>query len=220
MILLKSLCGSLGDSELVGEGNRGMKIIGITGGVGAGKSMLLTYIENHYSCRVIYADLTAKRLQEKGNGCYEELVRLLGTGVLCVDGSIDRQKMAQSIFHDQKLLAGVNAILHPAVKRTILAEIKKEADTGKVDYFFIEAALLIEEHYDEICDELWYIYADEDARRRRLMETRGYMETKADAIMSSQLSEEEFRRHCRVVIDNSGEPEEAYRQIDMQLGGR
>lgn len=197
-----------------------MKIIGITGGVGAGKSMLLAYIESHYSCRVIYADLTAKQLQAKDSGCYEELVGLLGSDVLCKDGSIDRQKMAQRIFHDQELLAKVNAILHPAVKRTILAEIKKEADAGKTDYFFIEAALLIEEHYDEICDELWYIYANEDVRRRRLVETRGYTETKADAIMNSQLPEEDFRRHCRVVIDNSGEPEEAYRQIDMQLGGR
>lgn len=197
-----------------------MKIIGITGGVGAGKSMLLAYIESHYSCRVIYADVMAKQLQEKGGACYEQLVGLLGASVLSEDGSIDKGRMAQLIFSDRELLAAVNAILHPAVKQAVLAEIQKERTAGRADYFFIEAALLIEEHYDEICDELWYIYADEDARRKRLADTRGYTETKTDAIMKSQLAEERFRMECQVVIDNSRTPQEAYEQIDRQLGGR
>lgn len=196
-----------------------MKIIGITGGVGAGKSMLLSYIERHYPCRVLYADVTAKQLQEKGGACYTQLVRLLGSEVLSGDGRIDKKKMAQKIFADGTLLAAVNAIVHPAVKRTILAEIQKERTAGRVDYFFIEAALLIEEHYDEICDELWYIYADEDVRVKRLADARGYAEEKTEAIMKNQLAEEAFRRHCRVVIDNSRTPEEAYAQIDRQLGG-
>ncbi|MCM1538865.1 MAG: dephospho-CoA kinase [bacterium] len=196
-----------------------MKIIGITGGVGAGKSMLLSYIERHYPCRVVYADVTAKQLQEKGGACYTQLVRLLGSEVLSEDGRIDKTKMAQKIFADDTLLAAVNAIVHPAVKQTILAEIQKERTAGQVGYFFIEAALLIEEHYDEICDELWYIYADEDARVKRLADARGYAEEKTEAIMKNQLAEEAFRRHCRVVIDNSRTPEEAYAQIDRQLGG-
>ena len=197
-----------------------MKIIGITGGVGAGKTMLLAYIESHYPCRVIYADLAAKQLQEKGTDCYSQLLELLGESVLSEDLSIDKRKMAQRIFEDDRLLAAVNAILHPAVKRYILSEIKKEQAAGRMDYFFIEAALLIEEHYDEICDELWYIYADEPMRRKRLICARGYTETKTDAIMKSQLKEEAFRGNCQVVIDNSGTPEDAYKQIDMQLGGR
>ena len=197
-----------------------MEIIGITGGVGAGKSMLLSYIEDHYPCRVIYADLAAKQLQEKGSDCYSQLIELLGESVLCEDLSIDKGKMAQRIFADECLLEKVNAIIHPAVKQYILAEIQKEQTAGRVDYFFIEAALLIEEHYDEICDELWYIYADEPARRKRLASARGYTKTKTDAIMKSQLTEETFRRYCKVVINNSGTPQEAYRQIGMQLGGR
>lgn len=182
--------------------------------------MLLTYIEDHYPCRVIYADAAAKQLQEKGSACYGELVGLLGESILCGDGTIDKQRMAKKIFSDKRLLEGVNGILHPAVKRYVLAEIEKEKAAGRVDYFFIEAALLIEEHYDEICHELWYIYADEDMRRERLIDTRGYTKEKAEAIMESQLPEETFRRYCQVVIDNSGTLEEAYKQIDMQLGGR
>ncbi len=196
-----------------------MRIIGITGGVGAGKSQLLAYIESHYSCRVIYADEAAHRVRETGTACHESLVALLGTDILDESGRIDKARMAQKIFSDDELLRGVNAIIHPAVRRYILEEIALEKAAGKVDYFFIEAALLIEERYDLICDELWYIYADRDIREKRLMETRGYTKEKAEAIMASQLGDEEFRRHCQVVIDNGGSLEEAYRQIDGQLGG-
>ena len=81
----------------------------------------------------------------------------------------------------------------------------------------LEAALLIEEHYDEICDELWYIYTREDIRRERLMASRGYSTEKVDRIFASQLTEEVYREHCRVVIDNNGSEAEAFRQIERAL---
>ncbi len=196
-----------------------MRIIGITGGVGAGKTRLLAYIESHYSCRVIYADAAAHRMQEPGTACYERLTALLGGDVLDREGRIDRARMAEKIFRDDALLSGVNAIVHPAVREYIEKEIDSERALGRIDYFFIEAALLIEERYDLICDELWYIYADREVRRQRLINERGYSGQKADAIMASQLKEEEFRMHCQVVIDNSASLSDAYAQIDRQLGG-
>lgn len=81
----------------------------------------------------------------------------------------------------------------------------------------MEAALLIEDKYDEICDELWYIYADEHVRRERLKQDRGYTEHKIDEIMASQLSEEEFSDHCDFEIDNSGDLEDTIRQIDQRM---
>lgn len=77
---------------------------------------------------------------------------------------------------------------------------------------------MIEEHYDEICDELWYIYAEDSIRISRLMESRGYSRQKALQIMKGQLLEEEFRRGCQFVIDNSGKLETALEQIDRKLG--
>ena len=79
-------------------------------------------------------------------------------------------------------------------------------------------ALLIEDGYKKICDELWYIYADENRRRDRLRKSRGYSDEKINAIFASQLSEELFRRNCTHVIDNSGSVEESYRQIRSILG--
>lgn len=195
-----------------------MKVIGITGGVGSGKSALLAYIKEHYSCRIILADQAAHQVKEPGQPCYEKLVELLSKEILDEDGTIHKEKMAAKIFSDEKLLEAVNAMIHPAVKEMILSEIQKERIKGEVQYFFVEAALLIEGGYLKIVDEMWYIYAEEKVRRQRLSLSRGYSEEKIDSIMASQLSEAEFRECCNVVIDNSRSLEEAIRQIDRELG--
>lgn len=194
-----------------------MKLIGITGGVGAGKSQLLSYIEKNCNCRILMADNAAHTVKEPGQPCYERLVALLGTDILQQDGLIDRQKMAAAIFSKEDMLKKVNEIIHPAVKEYILSEIQKERAAGKKDAFFVEAALLIEDGYEQILDELWYIYADREVRRQRLKASRGYSDEKVAQIISSQLSEEEFRKHCKVVIDNSRSLSDTYMQIDERL---
>ena len=91
------------------------------------------------------------------------------------------------------------------------------AEKAGTEYVFVEAALLIEEKYDEICDELWYIYADEEVRKERLIEGRGYSEKKVREIMANQLSEDEFSSHCDFEIDNSGDFEETKKQLDHRM---
>ena len=110
--------------------------------------------------------------------------------------------------------ARMNGIVHPSVKAYVIAEAKRERQEGKLALLVLEAALLIEEHYDEICDELWYIYTREEIREARLMESRGYSREKVQQIFSSQLKEAEYRKHCSVVIDNNEGLEEMQRQID------
>lgn len=197
-----------------------MKVIGITGGIGAGKSQILTYLKKVSNCRVLEADKVANALKEPGQPCYEPLVALLGREILDEGGRIGRERMAAAIFGRAKLREQVNEIIHPAVKRYILDAIETEKNERVIDYFFIEAALLIEDGYVTICDELWYIYADEAERRRRLSADRGYSREKIDAIMASQLTDGQFRQHCRVVIDNSRTLKEAYVQIEKALEGK
>ena len=87
----------------------------------------------------------------------------------------------------------------------------------EIDFFVLEAALLIEDHYDQLLDELWYVYANPDVRAKRLKESRNYSEEKIAGIMSSQLSEEAFRKHCKVMINNDSDLEYLYFQIDNHL---
>jgi len=194
-----------------------MKTIGITGGIGAGKTQILEYIKEKYDCEMILADKLAYELECPGHECYDHIVDLLGEQILREDGFIDKNKMASAIFADETIVEKVNSIIHPAVKKEILFRIDKCRAEGKKKLFFVEAALLIEEGYDLILDELWYIYASEDVRRSRLKQSRGYSDEKIDSILSKQLRDEEFRSHCRITIDNSGDLTDTYKQIDDAL---
>ena len=180
-----------------------MKFIGITGGVGAGKSKILDYLAGKPNVRV----MIAHDLMEPGTACYERLrERFRNEDIYCEDGHFDRLKLASVIFSDEDKREQLNAIVHPAVKEYVKQQLLEERRQGQLQLLVLEAALLIEEHYDEICDELWYINT-----------SRGYSDAKVDQIFASQLSEEEYERHCKVVIDNNGLPEQTFAQIDEAL---
>jgi len=191
--------------------------IGITGGVGCGKSSVLDYIAGNYNCVIVIADDIGNKVKEPGQACFDELVELMGKDVLGDDGYIDKKKMADKIFADPVLLEKANNIIHPAVKEYILKLKAEEMKKGEKDYFFIEAALLIECGYRAYTDELWYIYAPEDVRRKRLRDSRGYSDEKIDRIIGAQLDEENFKKGCDRMIDNSGNLKATYRQIDRFL---
>lgn len=193
-----------------------MKIIGITGGIGAGKSEILNYIARQWNAVVVEADEVGYLVMQPGKSCFAPIVELFGPGILKADGSLDRQKIAELVFDDKELLGKLNGIVHPAVKKYIKKAIEREKEHD-TDLFIVEAALLIEDHYDEICDELWYIYADEETRTERLKQNRGYSDEKIREIFSNQLSEEEFSSHCDFEIDNSGDFEDTKRQIIQRM---
>ena len=192
-----------------------MKIIGITGGVGAGKSTVLDIIRDSCDCYILIADKAAHEVERRGHPCYDELVSLLGREILKDDGEIDKKKMAAAIFagDSRELLDRVNAIVHPRVKEYILKLIEEHRKAEDTDYFFIEAALLIEDGYKAICDELWYVYADEEVRAERLKSTRGYSDEKIRDIMKNQNSDEIFRENCDVIIENNGDMKKTEQQI-------
>lgn len=194
-----------------------MRTIGITGGVGCGKSAVIKYIEDNYNARIIFADNLAYELESPGHECYDDIVALLGREILNEDGTIDKRSMAAKIFADPDLLVQVNGIIHPAVKKYILQAIEDEKKAGRFDLFVLEAALLIEEKYYDILDELWYVRCDADIRRERLKTSRGYSDEKIDQIMSSQSDDDTFMKFCAQVIDNNGSLEETYAQVDALL---
>ena len=194
-----------------------MRIIGITGGVGSGKSRVLSYIEEKYDAVICQADHVAWELQKPGKSCYIEIVKHFGTTILNADGTIHRGKLGQIVFGNRDELLVLNQIMHPAVKSEIIERIYAEKNNG-TKYFVLEAALLLEEGYNHICDELWYIYADEHIRRIRLKENRAYSDEKIDAIIASQLDEMVFREKCQILIDNSGKFDDTCYQIDKAIG--
>ena len=195
-----------------------MKFIGITGGVGAGKSEILSYLAKQPNTRVMLADEIAHELMEPGTDCYQRICDIFaGEDILQPEGGFDRKKLASVIFSDERKRAQMNAIVHPAVKQYGIKTAKAERERGELQILVLEASLLIEEHYDEICDELWYIYAREDVREARLLASRGYTREKVRQIFASQLTEQIYREHCALVIDNNGTVEETFCQLEKAI---
>ncbi len=190
-----------------------MKIIGLTGGIGAGKTQILEYLNDKYGATICQADQVAKRLQKKGTEVYQKIVEHFGEEILDEKEEIDREKLGSIVFADSKELEVLNGIVHPAVKEEVLRKISSETKRS-TNLFLLEAALLIEDHYDEICDELWYVYVQKEVRKKRLIYSRGYQPEKVDEIMASQLSKEDFFKACDRVIDNNGVFAETMLQLD------
>lgn len=198
-----------------------MKFIGITGGVGAGKSAILSYLQKKPKTKVLLADEIARMLMEPGTDCYYKILDAFSNEDIYEkaepEPAFDRSKLAQVIFSDSEKRELLNAIVHPAVKEYVRKVYSDELEKGELSLLVLEAALLIEEKYDEICDEIWYIYTSEENRRARLRDSRGYSDDKITQIFSSQLSETEFQKGASVMIDNNGSLEATYQQIENAL---
>ena len=132
------------------------KIIGITGGVGAGKSSVLSILKDTFGANIILADLVAHELMEPGSEGLKRVTEALGTSFIREDGSVDRAALAQIIFNDQKALETMNSIIHPMVWETIQARALEGAETLVI----VEAAVF-DTAPANLFDEMWYVYTME-----------------------------------------------------------
>ena len=189
-----------------------MKVIGITGGVGSGKSEVLGILERDFGAELLIADEIAHQVMEPGMPAYRRIVEALGTDFLSEDGSIDRKALAKRLFGDGEALGTVNSIVHPTVWQAIEEGIR----CSRKELVIVEAALFDEEH-NGLFDQVWYIFTSEENRISRLMKSRGYSREKCLDIMRSQKSESEFRAIADRVIDNNKTVADVKRQIETIL---
>ena len=194
-----------------------MKVIGLTGGVGTGKSTVITLAEERSYVKAVRADEIGHFAMEPGQSAYYDIITLFGDGILNEDRTINRKKVAEIVFADSEKLSALNSIIHPFVRKVIEDRIEEEKQKGDCKFFIIEAAILLETGYQEICDEIWVVITKESLRRQRLKESRGYSEEKITAIMKEQMSEEEFVKNADYIIENNESLEEVKRKLDLLL---
>jgi dephospho-CoA kinase len=180
-----------------------MFVLGITGGIGAGKSLVLSIIDEEFDAYIVEADKLAHKLMLKGEDAYSQIIDTFGDEILDPDSEqIDRSILGKLVLSDKEKLSRLNAIMHPAVKKYIIDDIKLKEDAG-TKLYVIEAALLIQDGYKSICDEIWYISSDREVRIQRLIESRGYSREKAEAFLLNQPSDEFFEINSDKIIKNN-----------------
>lgn len=189
------------------------KIIGITGGIGSGKSLVLSYIESHYDVTVIRADDVGHELMAPGRSVYEALVSYYGERILRENRTIDTGHLAAIGLRDQASQAILNGIEHPLIREEIL----RLAAASEKPVVFIEAALLSEGGLVGDCDEVWVVFADRDVRIRRLKKDRGYTDERCEAFIGRQLSDDAFKALADRLIVNNGDFSETETQIRQSM---
>ncbi len=187
------------------------KVIGLTGGIGSGKSTVSQYLAE-LGAVIIDADKVGHEAFKPDTEAWHEVVATFGREILTPDGEIDRKKLGGIVFSQPDALSKLNGIMHPRMREMMKARIEEYRQQG-ADVVVIEAAVLIEGNWTPLVDEVWVTVAPESAVLQRLKKQRGLAEEQTLARIRSQLSQEERLKHADVVINNDGNLDEVKAKV-------
>ncbi|MEN2773836.1 dephospho-CoA kinase [Acetivibrio clariflavus] len=187
-----------------------MRIIGVTGGIGSGKSTVSKILAS-FGAQVIDADVLARQIVQKGQKALEEIVNYFGEAVLDSEGNLDRKKLSGIVFKDKKKLEALNSITHKYIAGKIIEEIKKINEDETV---VVDAPIPIEHGFIDVVDEIWAVIADKEVRIKRVMERSGLTYNEVEDRINSQLSDEFYLSISDRVIVNNGSVEELRLQVE------
>lgn len=194
-----------------------IKIIGVTGNSGSGKSTVSNILKS-LGAYLIMADEIAHKIIM--SDAYVEIVKTFGTDILKEDSlEIDRKKLGNIVFNDEKKLVILNSITHPYIIKSIINEIKLlyfKRDEYK--FIVIDAALLIETKLNEMSDQVWLVHADEKLKIKRLIERDKLSENQIMARLKTQMPFEEAKKFADVIIINNGTYEQLEEQVKKNIG--
>lgn len=198
------------------KGTGVMKVIGLTGGMGTGKSTVAAYLREK-GIPVIDADAIAHQVTEKDSPLLPKIRRLLGDDVFEADGSMRRQAVADKIFHDPTLLQPYQKLATGEVIRRCCAEIETFRQKGRTALLIVDAPLLFESGFQAFTDENWLVTAEMGVRIERIKQRDSLPEQEIMDRINHQMSTEEKAKMADYCIDNSTDLQLLYARIDQLL---
>jgi dephospho-CoA kinase len=180
-----------------------VKILGLTGGIGSGKSAAAQVLQE-LGALVIDADRVGHETYAPNTPGWDQVVAEFGPTAVAPDGTIDRKRLGAIVFAEPGKLARLNAIVHPLIRDAIAAKLAAATAAPDVAAVVIEAALLVEAKWDALVDEVWLVTARPDVVEQRLVAQRGLDRDAIAARLRAQLDDAQRAAHADVVIDNSG----------------
>jgi dephospho-CoA kinase len=191
-----------------------MLTIGLTGGIGSGKSTVAKMLAD-LGAPSFDADKVGHEIYHPDGPAYREVIAAFGDGIVAADGTIDRKKLGPIVFADPAQLKRLEAIVHPRMFQRMGQMVAEMRAQGVQAPIVIEAAILIEAHWQPLFDEIWLVAAPREKVVQRVELERGLKPEQTQARIKAQLSDEERRKAATLVIDNSGTIEE----LRMKVGG-
>ncbi|WP_405728502.1 dephospho-CoA kinase [Anaerotignum sp.] len=179
-----------------------MKVIGLTGGTGSGKSVVSKSLAEAGAV-IVDADKIAHEIILKDEPAYHEIVEYYGTGILDAEGNIIRKKLGEIVFNDKEKLAFLNQCTHKYITAEVKRQIAAAKGEGTAAAVIVDAPLLLEAKLETVCDLVWVVYADPEVRAQRVMDRDGISYELAKARIANQKSWEEYKSAASAVIDNS-----------------
>ena len=191
-----------------------MKVIGLTGGTGSGKSVVSKSL-SAAGAVIVDADKIAHEIILKGKPAYHEIIAYYGTGILDEAGNIIRKKLGEIVFNDKEKLAFLNQCTHKYITAEVKRQIAEAKEIGTATAIIVDAPLLLEAKLETVCDLVWVVYADPEVRAQRVMARDGITYELAKARIANQKSWDEYKAAADAVIDNSKD----LAHLEEQLSG-
>ncbi|WP_017437240.1 dephospho-CoA kinase [Saccharococcus caldoxylosilyticus] len=185
--------------------------IGLTGGIASGKSTVTKMIRE-LGIPVIDADQVARDVVKVGEEAYTQIVATFGQDILQANGEIDRAKLGSIVFHNEQERKKLNAIVHPAVRRRMMAEKEEYVQSG-AKTIVLDIPLLFESELTHLIDKVIVVYVDDEVQLERLMKRNGFSKEEALARIRSQMPLREKVKKADAVINNNGTVEETKQQL-------
>ena len=186
--------------------------IGLTGGIGTGKSLVTSFLQDQ-GANVINADLLGHEAYLPGTVGFEQVVSEFGEDIVGTDGHVDRQKLGPIVFSDPSNMDRLNAIMHPLIKDMIQTQLDDVEGKGQL-IAIVEAAVLIEAGWESLFDEVWVVTADEEEIISRLASRNGLSREDSQKRINSQMSSIERSAHGDVIINNTGSVEDLKENVE------
>lgn len=191
-------------------------VIGLTGGVGSGKTTIAGILHDYYGAELILSDEVARQLMEPGHFVYDKVIEEFGNDIVAKDNTIDRKKLAAIVFGDKQKIKTLNEITHPATINEIKERIKSFMDR-KAALIVVESAMLVQTGCDKFCDTVWTVVTNHNTRQKRLESDRGYTKQKTQSVMKNQQDDEWYIKNSDVQIYNDMDIDNLKKQIDKIL---
>ena len=190
-----------------------MKTIGLTGGIGSGKSTVSQILAG-LGAWVIDADKVGHEIYLPGKAAWQQVTTTFGPGILAADQAIDRKKLGAIVFGSDEARKKLNAIVHPLMFKEIERRIKEKRAEGFIQPIVVEAAVLIEANWLPLVDEVWVVVAGRSAVIERVAAQRGLSAHDTETRIASQLADTERLKHASVVIPNDGALEDLQKRVN------